>query len=97
MRIINIFWLGWSLLSATTHAASSHVGRDEARASEAPNPVITGAYLVELDDDQDANVFLDDLKSRGFGVEKRMRLNYRLFNGISFRVLNATEPDPVSP
>ena len=54
-----------------------------------------GAYLAELNNVQDPETLYDELLSLGFEVQKRMRLNYRLFNGISFHILNATDPDGV--
>jgi hypothetical protein len=92
MKVTNIAFLGYSLFSATA-AASRRIGLDEAPVL--PTNILPGAYLVELNDGQNGHDFLKDLRSRGLHIQPRLMLNYKLFNGVSFRVLNATEPDHV--
>jgi hypothetical protein len=92
MKVTTIALLGYSLFSAAATAAPQN-GLNEAPVFPTNN--LPGAYLVELSDGQDGHDFLQDLRSQGLDIQLRLALNHKLFNGVSFRVLNATEPDHV--
>ncbi|KZL73099.1 subtilisin-like serine protease PR1C [Colletotrichum tofieldiae] len=54
---------------------------------------VRGAYIVELNGDQDPAALYDELRSDGLAVKPRLDLKYRLFNGASFSVDDDGEPD----
>lgn len=55
--------------------------------------IVTGAYIVELEDGADAGSLYDELRAGGMGVDHRVDLNYRLFKGASFHLTNTSEPE----
>ncbi|TID06749.1 Minor extracellular protease vpr [Colletotrichum higginsianum] len=69
------------LLACTARVAA-------ADAADAPDkdPFVRGAYIVELNGEQDPAALYDELRSDGLTVKPRLDLKYRLFNGASFSV-----------
>ncbi|KAI1141381.1 subtilisin-like protein [Hypoxylon sp. FL0543] len=57
--------------------------------SIAADPVVPGAYIVELDD-HDVTSFYKDLGASNLEVEPRLDLSHSLFKGCSFRLKNVS-------
>lgn len=92
MKFIQVFAVGCSLVSASIAAAVQPITRDEIPARQ----FVPGGYIVELNDGEVLDDFLDDLRSTGLKVKGRRRLSTRFFHGLSFEVLESDEPDHVS-
>ncbi|KAI6883151.1 subtilisin-like protein [Hortaea werneckii] len=56
-------------------------------------PKVPGAYIVELQDDQNQDTFYNGLGNAGQAIKHRQNLKYSLFNGVSFQLLNTTDED----
>ncbi|KAI3557770.1 subtilisin Carlsberg [Colletotrichum abscissum] len=82
------------LLASTSHAV---VAADDTAAPAAPavneDAFVQGAYIVELNGEQDPSALYDELRSDGLAVKPRLDLKFGLFNGASFSVDDAGEPD----
>ncbi|ORY66572.1 peptidase S8/S53 domain-containing protein [Pseudomassariella vexata] len=55
--------------------------------------IVSGAYIVELNGEDDASSLYDELRANAIEVQHRKNLNYKLFKGASFRVSNVTESE----
>ncbi|KAL1798071.1 hypothetical protein ACET3X_004677 [Alternaria dauci] len=60
---------------------------------ESTGQLVPGAYIVELADSYDSASFYNALRVDEVGVEHRMDLSYKLFNGISFQLQNVSNAD----
>ncbi|KAK1450717.1 subtilisin Carlsberg [Colletotrichum cuscutae] len=82
------------LLASASHAV---VAADDTAAPAAPavneDAFVQGAYIVELNGEQDPSALYDELRSDGLAVKPRLDLKFGLFNGASFSVDDAGEPD----
>ncbi|KAH7385861.1 peptidase S8/S53 domain-containing protein [Pyrenochaeta sp. MPI-SDFR-AT-0127] len=82
----------FSVLSATPLLSA-------AADSEATTPIasedsiVSGAYIVELDNGSDATALYNDIRAGGLSINHRMNLNFKLFNGASFTLGNTSDPD----
>ncbi|PNS19126.1 hypothetical protein CAC42_1862 [Sphaceloma murrayae] len=56
-------------------------------------PQVPGAYIVELEDDQEPDAFLSSLGAAGQTVERRMNLQYDLFKGVSFNLRDTEDEE----
>ncbi|KAI1078803.1 subtilisin-like protein [Whalleya microplaca] len=54
-------------------------------------PTVPGAYIVELENDQDANSFYKDLHAQDMPASPRLNLSYSLFKGYSFQLKNTSD------
>ncbi|KAJ4326312.1 hypothetical protein N0V84_003178 [Fusarium piperis] len=64
------------------------------RAADTTGTIGSGDYIVEFADGvKSASAFYDALKAEGIGAKPRAEFNSRLFNGVSFQVLNANGSD----
>ncbi|GKT41550.1 minor extracellular protease vpr [Colletotrichum spaethianum] len=75
-------------LLASTAGVSAAADAADIDAAPAVNEdsFVRGAYIVELNGEQDATALYDELRSDGLAVKPRLDLKYRLFNGASFSV-----------
>ncbi|KAI1763358.1 subtilisin-like protein [Hypoxylon sp. FL1150] len=80
--------LGEALVQIASSAAV-HNSNDAVAAA----PIVPGAYIVELHDDQDIDSFYGDLAAANVEAEKRLDLSYSLFKGLSFRLKNVSQND----
>ncbi|KAH8895459.1 peptidase [Thozetella sp. PMI_491] len=56
--------------------------------------IVPGAYIVEWENEgQDVNAFYAELRTEGIQVAHRRELNYKLFKGASFQVLDVPDHD----
>lgn len=89
----------WSLLtlglcaSTATAFASSEARSPADFDIEEPIP---GSYLVELESDETPDHFFEDLTAAGINFERSLTLNWKVFNGVSFKLTDTANNDKVS-
>ncbi|OTA91923.1 hypothetical protein M434DRAFT_388169 [Hypoxylon sp. CO27-5] len=62
----------------------------DSSSSVTADPVVPGAYIVELHDDHDVTSFYNDLSASNIEVDPRLDLSHSLFKGCSFRLKNTS-------
>ncbi|OHE94393.1 subtilisin Carlsberg [Colletotrichum orchidophilum] len=70
-------------------AAATAAADDAAAPAVNEDAFVRGAYIVELDGEQDPSALYDELHSDGLAVKPRLDLKFGLFNGASFSVDDA--------
>ncbi|KAI1416374.1 subtilisin-like protein [Hypoxylon sp. FL1857] len=80
IQSIALYLLGGAPVGIASAAAPASSGPPTA------DPVVPGAYIVELHDDHDVASFYSDLRASNLEVDPRLDLSHPLFNGCSFRL-----------
>ncbi|RYO97101.1 hypothetical protein DL766_002396 [Monosporascus sp. MC13-8B] len=73
-----------------------HLSHDLDAIADVEPSVVPGAYIVELEDNEDTRSFYGDLRSQNMEAEPRLDLSYSLFKGCSFQLKNMSDVEVVA-